>query len=186
MRNFILLGMTILGLATGTLLSAEEAEPSVPLEQLQYHIFGPESAQTVLTRCTIHRPNFDGASSIPEVNELQEMEQQLQFIMRAVAKYPGVDKNYPLEYGQLPNEWIRQFVSYYDDDRRMIYGNYGPARPENIARLKQSPFDVCDGGPAWFGVEFDVELKKITRISFNIGWVSVEDLIFDGNRPLEN
>jgi hypothetical protein len=32
---------------------------------------------------------------------------------------------------------------------------------------REQPMIVCDGGPQFFGAEFDISAKRITRIDFN-------------------
>ena len=47
----------------------------------------------------------------------------------------------------------------------MIYGNFAPLEYRN----DQGAVIVCDGGPAFFGVEYDVERRQITGMAFNGG-----------------
>ena len=54
-------------------------------------------------------------------------------------------------------EWGRRYIGTIRDGRRHIYGDFGPGG--------HGP--VCDGGAAFFGVEFDVQAKRFTHIAFN-------------------
>jgi len=65
-----------------------------------------------------------------------------------------------------PEGWVRQYVGLIRDGRRFVYGNFVPQgsgpdpAPDQILM-------VCDGGPAFFGVEFEVEAGRITHLAFN-------------------
>ena len=54
------------------------------------------------------------------------------------------------------------------DGRRFIYGNFFPIE-EGIGQFdwRTKPTRICDGGPVFFGVEFDVAAQRFTRIDFN-------------------
>ncbi len=54
---------------------------------------------------------------------------------------------------------------YLSDGRRKIYGNFAPLGI-GIGN-RRGPVMVCDGGPAFFGVEYDVERREITGLAFN-------------------
>ena len=62
----------------------------------------------------------------------------------------------------------------------MVYGNFFvPLRDvTEKTDLSKRPVILCDGSTYLFGVEYDVEARKITRISFNYGWVTVADLTY--------
>ena len=57
------------------------------------------------------------------------------------------------------------------DRRRFIYGNLYPRDLDRHAPdpglWRQEPVIVCDGGPAIFGIEYDVEAGRITQLAFN-------------------
>jgi len=65
--------------------------------------------------------------------------------------------------------WSRQYVGLVRQGRRYIYGNYFPANTDGGAdmRWRTEPRIVCDGGPNFFGVEYDVRAGRITQIKFN-------------------
>jgi len=68
-----------------------------------------------------------------------------------------------------PTNWNRQYVGLVRQGRLYIYGNYFPANTDREAdmRWRTEPWIVCDGGPNFFGVEYDVRAGRITQITFN-------------------
>ena len=70
----------------------------------------------------------------------------------------------PFDWPHDPSLYKRQYVGYYEDGRRMIYGNFYPA---SIDYDEREPFTICDGGWHFFGVEYDVEDAAVRRIAFD-------------------
>ena len=67
-----------------------------------------------------------------------------------------------------PESYARYFAAYDAAGRAMIYGSFVPLADDAERRASWDAYSLlCDGGPAYFGVEYDVEARKITRISFN-------------------
>jgi len=66
-----------------------------------------------------------------------------------------------------PAGWGRQYVGIVRGGRRFIYGNYFPKRDSKPLSPTGGPTIVCDGGPDFFGVEYDVAARRITRLDFN-------------------
>jgi hypothetical protein len=69
--------------------------------------------------------------------------------------------------GLLAN-WSRQYIGIVRDGRPLIYGNYLPKEMvADIPQWRSMAVGVCDGGPQFFGVEFDPATKQITGLWFN-------------------
>ena len=53
--------------------------------------------------------------------------------------------------------------------RRYIYGNYFPRSDAGLVPLNDPTrlVLICDGGPAYFGVEYDVQRRRVTHLAFN-------------------
>lgn len=66
-----------------------------------------------------------------------------------------------------PKGWLRQYIGIVRGGRRVIYGNFFPNAPGERAQWRQAPVIVCDGGPVFFGVEFDADRGVILDIEFN-------------------
>lgn len=65
----------------------------------------------------------------------------------------------------------RQYVGFLREGRRFIYLNaFRWSRPEDD-RWRKKPIVVFDGGPIFFGVEYDVEAKRLLNFAYNDGIV---------------
>lgn len=73
-----------------------------------------------------------------------------------------------LDLSAFSARWRRQYVGTVHDGRRFIYGNFLPAR-DDFPEIdwRREPMVICDGGPDFFGAEFDVEAGTITHIAYN-------------------
>lgn len=60
----------------------------------------------------------------------------------------------------------RQYVAVVRGGRRMIYVNGFPAQAGDDTWRRQAVV-VCDGGPAFFGAEYDVTARRFVRFDFN-------------------
>jgi len=69
-----------------------------------------------------------------------------------------------------PQGWRRQYVGIVRGGHRFIYGNYAPRRPEDEFQThgwRTEPMIICDGGPVFFGAEWDADARGFTHIDFN-------------------
>ena len=76
------------------------------------------------------------------------------------------------DWARAPQGWRRQYVGIVRNGRRFIYGNFLPKQFGEELTLGESqwrtePIPVCDGGPSFFGVEYDVEAGRFDQIAFN-------------------
>jgi hypothetical protein len=75
------------------------------------------------------------------------------------------------ETANAPQGWRRQYGGIVRGGRRFIYGNFTPQGPNldgpDPTRWRTSVQIVCDGGPSFFGVEYDVEARRFTHLAFN-------------------
>lgn len=65
-----------------------------------------------------------------------------------------------------PKGWRRQYIGLERQGRRTIYGNFFP-RNQAAGDWRRRPFDLCDGGPSYFGVEYDPATRRIIDLEFN-------------------
>ena len=70
-------------------------------------------------------------------------------------------------HGVPPNGLARQYVGVVRDGRRFIYGNFFPRGMYSDNRWRESLIVICDGGPDFFGIEYDVERKEFSHLAFN-------------------
>ena len=64
-----------------------------------------------------------------------------------------------------PSLYRRRYVGYVVDGRRMIYGDFKPASFGLSA--DEELMTLCDGGPQFFGVEYDLARDSVRRIAFD-------------------
>ena len=125
-------------------------------------IFPATEVPEMLKQCSRDAPSIgDGAwqPSGPDVDEMEAM------LPKALAAHPQARE---VNFNGLLTRWQRQYVGIVRRGKRFIYGNYFPVDNTNeLARWRQHPLMVCDGGPRFFGAEFDIDAKHITRIDFN-------------------
>lgn len=69
----------------------------------------------------------------------------------------------------LASGWAREYVGVERHGQRSIYGNYvmrsAPLPPGTP--VSAAPQIICDGGPTFFGAEYDLEEHRITHLAFN-------------------
>ncbi|HEY3814113.1 MAG TPA: hypothetical protein VGL66_12885 [Caulobacteraceae bacterium] len=122
----------------------------------------PESqTNTLLAQCSRSSPHADAPWSPPPA-EIRRLETEL-----PAALAPEV-VNEP-HLAKAPTGWRRQYVGFLKHGRHMIYGNYFKAWGENDLDWRSQAMMVCDGGPSFFGVEYDADAHRIVHIAFNGG-----------------
>jgi hypothetical protein len=73
------------------------------------------------------------------------------------------------DFSGVATKWNRQYVGLVRGGRRYIYGNFIPRndRPPDEFDWRRTVTMVCDGGPAFFGLEWDVAGRRFTHFAFN-------------------
>jgi hypothetical protein len=122
------------------------------------------NVQAMLRQCSRMTPATGESSWLPSPADVAALEAALPAALAAAGR---------AEVRGAPRGWRRQYVGIVRGGRRFIYGNFLPFGPENDEirpdpqRWRQQPEIICDGGPAFFGVEYDVEARRFTQIAFN-------------------
>ncbi len=114
------------------------------------------------TNARAARLEFAAADFEPNAGAIRDLEAKLPAALAAAEDrldYHGDGK--PLDL----DAYSREYAAYLSDGRRKIYGNFAPLGI-GIGN-RRGPVMVCDGGPAFFGVEYDVERREITGLAFN-------------------
>jgi hypothetical protein len=120
-------------------------------------ILGGIEGQKLFDQCS--RPAPQGVSDIwiPSVQEVEKMEESLpQFL----EKEGALERMLPL------GNYYYQYVGYIVHGRRMIYVNAFVGR-EQAKDWRRKAVLFCDGGSAFFGVEYDVEEGNFLNLYFN-------------------
>jgi hypothetical protein len=128
----------------------------------------PGSAVTLmLHQCSRAAPEAGEGTWEPGAEEITALEDALTAALRDQVR------RFPVRIS-VPNGWLRQYVGIVRVGRHFIYGNFFPrdvaSEPpynDNPNRLRAERVMVCDGGPAFFGVEYDVAAGRITHLAFN-------------------
>jgi len=98
-------------------------------------------------------------------SRVREIEERLRARPEAGTPHPGDP-----DWATAPRGWRRQYVGIVRGGRRFIYGNFYPHRSEDDSQLpdwRTAAVLVCDGGPVFFGAEYDVETRRFTHLAFN-------------------
>ncbi len=125
-------------------------------------IFPATDAAELLKQCSRNAPAMGEKAWQPTDADIDALEAALP---RALAASPQARK---VDFSGLLERWQRQYAGISRAGRRYVYGNYFPVDKTNDwADWRKAPMMVCDGGARFFGVEFDVSARRITRIDFN-------------------
>ncbi|MGE3691653.1 MAG: hypothetical protein AB7F98_09760 [Novosphingobium sp.] len=140
------------------------------------YVLAGEQANLLLQQCSRGTPAKGESTFQPEASDITAMEGALAEALANRSQYaPGTGmRNAPQpsqpDFAHAPQGWKRQFLGIVRGGRRYIYGNYFPAADFPGGRQPDpatSAVMVCDGGPAFFGAEWDVAARQFTHLAFN-------------------
>jgi hypothetical protein len=121
-------------------------------------------ARTMLSQCSRATPPPGDGTWTPGEREIAALE----------AALPGALRGQPHgsndRWSNAPQGWQRQYVGILRGGRRLIYGNYfprGAMAGSMDDRWRHEAVMVCDGGPEFFGAEYDVEANRFSHFGFN-------------------
>lgn len=121
----------------------------------------PETmASRLLAQCSRPSPERGEDTWTPEWADIEALEANLAAALMASEEAGTFTDRQP------PEGWARQYVGLIRNGRRFIYGNF---LPKGVLQGR-SPAElviVCDGGPAMFGVEYDVDAGRFSHVAFN-------------------
>ena len=134
-------------------------------------ILPADIAKELLKQCSREAPHDVTGMWIPKGRDIRELEARLPAALEAMALQRGN------QFAQLTN-FQRQYAGFVIHDRKIVYVNafpHGTGDPDPKATLPwRRTFDwhrniiqVCDGGPAFFGVEYDPAKKSFDHFEFN-------------------
>ncbi|HEX4736955.1 MAG TPA: hypothetical protein VH331_05275 [Allosphingosinicella sp.] len=163
-----LLGLTVLALSTAA-CSAESAR--LPDGAV---ILDGKMARAVLQQCSRDVPAIGEATWQPDAQQIRDLEAALPRALKS-DRTPGNPYLYGPAYtkagpdwSKAPSDWRRQYVGLIRHGRRFIYGNFFPERDsEEFRNWKTEPALICDGGPSFFGAEYDPNSGRFTHFAFN-------------------
>lgn len=152
---------TLLGLLL--LLAACGAAPAGPALPADAVVLPGAAVAGLLRQCSRATPELGEATWQPGAADVAALEAALPGALRAEAA--GRD------WSRFPGDWRRQYGGIVRGGRRFVYGNFYPREADHYARdpdrWRHEPVMVCDGGAAFFGVEYDVAARRFTHFGFN-------------------
>jgi hypothetical protein len=137
-----------------TLLGAAPVPPDVA-------ILSASQIAPMLHQCSREAPKPGEGAWQPNAQDIAALEAALPAALGAM-KAKGVPVRTILLGG-----FRRQYVGIVRGGRRYLYGNFFPAEAGGSDRWRREAVIVCDGGPAFFGAEYDVAGHAFTQIGFN-------------------
>jgi hypothetical protein len=128
----------------------------------------PETvADQLLHQCSRAVPPAYAGHWLPNADDIAGLEAALPPALNAARPADA-------EIRSAPQGWRRQYGGFLRGGRRFIYGNFFPRetgdnRPSDND-WHRAPVMICDGGPVFFGVEYDAEAGRFTQIAFQGGF----------------
>jgi hypothetical protein len=131
-------------------------------------------ATQLLHQCSRQAPRAGESTWQPGAAEIVQLETALPKALKSAQArkdfyWTRINPHYfqiGLEWSKAPEGWRRQYVGLLRGGRRFVYGNFFRSDlGENLWRTQ--PVIACDGGPSFFGAEYDVEAQQFTHIDFN-------------------
>jgi hypothetical protein len=122
-------------------------------------------ARSLLGQCSRATPSLGESTWQPGEADILALEAALPAALRA--QPPRSDA---AELARAPNGWRRQYVGIVRGGRRFVYGSFFPAdasRHGDPDQWRRETLIVCDGGPSFFGVEYDVQGRRVTHVAYN-------------------
>ena len=133
-------------------------------------LIDPALQGSPIGQCSRAGPDAPGGYFRPVAAEITALETALakELDIYRASRGPDVPlapDDRPFEFLSDPESYVREYLGYAEGGRRKIYGNFMPLEtaPERSDNLTV----ICDGGSQFFGVEYDIEARRITRIAFN-------------------
>ena len=157
-------------------LAVKDPLPLVRLARGEAVIFPAAFGDSFLHQCSRSTLGKGDSYWVPDASEVEKAES----IFRKYAK-----KNQPT--AELLRQWPdlrvyrRQYIGVVRGDRKTLYANFFPASENVGGEWRQQPLQLCDGGPAYFGVETHLETSMILHIDFD-GCMCA---IVPANKPLQ-
>lgn len=162
--------MRLLAALSAALVLGATACTTIPVEPERVVLLDPARGSALFQTCS--RTPIIGASSFftPSASEITTLETRLAQVLALRTDAIGPASNFAFD----PGSYRREYVGYIADDERMIYGNFAPI---GLAG-ERVPTVVCDGGPAFFGVEYAISSNTVRAVRFDnsLGGPSVDDI----------
>ena len=130
-------------------------------------IVAASEAKQMLKQCSRDAPEKGDGTWQPSLSDVRQFELLLK--AELPRQIDGVSWTLPSERDQLqkfPAGFWREYVGITRQGRQYIYGNFGPVAAGDAAP-KDGPTMICDGGPVFFGAQFETNFKTVSSWAFN-------------------
>jgi hypothetical protein len=166
-----ILGVTLVLLVSANTADSEQCPSTIstwrapaPLTVLSGNgyrgvVLPPEAAKAILCPCSRSTPGLGDSYFQPSSSQIVEVESKLAEFLRT---HPHDEA--PLQWRQL-SSFMRQYLGVMRAGGAFIYVNL--FRPSERSDWRDHAVVVCDGGPAYFGVEYDLGAGRFHHIDFN-------------------
>ena len=132
-------------------------------------VLPPELARRLFRGiCSRNAPPRSRVFWTPSDSDVAELEARIPSLVRTATS----DWRYRKQFWRLLFTLGRQYVGVSRGSHRSIYVNFFPwprYHPHEDDGWRCAPILLCDGGPQYFGLEYDLQSKKLTHISWNAG-----------------
>jgi hypothetical protein len=124
----------------------------------------------LLDQCSRDAPARGESSFQPALADIAAMEDA---VAVALAKRLAGGATEPAvrDIAALRRGWSGDFIGIVRQGKRFIYASYGPVDRDAVIAPRPvettAPRLMCDGGPDYFGAEYDVAARAITHLAFN-------------------
>lgn len=124
----------------------------------------------ILRQCSRGAPSRGESSWNPSATDVRELESSLPAELAIQAsRISWVTPDEREQLRRFPAGFEREYVGIVRAGKRFIYGNISPgANATDVIREGEGwPRVTCDGGPLFFGLEYDVAERRFTHFGFN-------------------
>ncbi|RJY08830.1 hypothetical protein [Aurantiacibacter aquimixticola] len=122
-------------------------------------LMDPERGAAALATCSRASPMATGGFFTPSPAEITGLESDLATLLSTSREDVGPAASFAID----PSSYRREYIGYEQNGARMIYGNFLPVGMSS----DRAPTTVCDGGPAFFGVEYAVADGRVSAVRFD-------------------
>jgi hypothetical protein len=166
------------------------AGPLLALDARDGVVLPPSEARKLLHQCSRESPGKVDADWTPAPIQIRDLEARLPEALtsalqrraeigrKALAAMPAAQRTVRERRAQLdyrPSSFVRQYAGFVIAGRRVIYVNALPkisVENPNLPPVFQEDWRhvadiVCDGGIAFFGVEYDPATRRFDHFAFN-------------------
>jgi hypothetical protein len=134
-------------------------------------IFSGPSAESIFEQCSRRSPERGEGAWQPAPDHVRRFESRL--AAELPRRIDGLRDLWPAARERLqgfPSGYRREYVGIVRSGRRYLYGNFVPldALEPFDSAVEEGPASVCDGGPVFFGAEYDAASDAVTHLDFNV------------------